>query len=225
MLLNRWCVPTPKTAARRGILDNISKPESPLLSHQERFAVWACVISVAVFCFTSGAVIVSMGGFAPVFPTQACGEIPPPQPERGLGTLFAVIGLAAMFGVYAVCISLALIDWFARNAAGPQPRWLQLCARSAFAAYLIHPWVLVAAQWAYVAGVVSCFGGRSEPSGSLWPQASDGVPPSGACLAGPDNGSGVLLWVGFFFTAVVALVGSFAFGTCLVRIPGLSRVL
>lgn len=196
------------------------QPDTPLLSRNERIVVWGVVVTVAVACFAGGAACVwSDSGCAPVFPAQPC-DAPVPAIEPGPGLLIAVIGFGGVFGVFAVCVSCALLDWFARNAAGPHPQWLRAAARAAFAAYLVHPWVLIPVQWAFVAAVV--------PSGSGgWPLAlpASGVPSSGACLNGPDSGSGALLWAGFAVTAAVAVPGSFVAGAALVRLPLLRDVL
>lgn len=196
----------------------LSQPDSPLLSRWERIVAWAVVTLVALACFWLGAAEYVSGGGAPAMPLQACGEPAPPF-QGNLGTLGAVLAFAAAFGVYAVCISLSLLDAFARHAAGPHPPWLRAAARAAFAAYLVHPWVLIPAQWAYVAAVVA-------PGSGGWPAGVPGVmPPSGACLNGPDGGSGALLWGGFFAVSAVAVPGSFLAGAGLVRLPVLRDVL
>lgn len=169
-------------------------------------------------CFAGAAACVSSdSGCAPIFPQQPCGT-PAPAADPGLGLLLAVLGFGGIFGVYAVCVSLALLDWFARNAAGSPALWLRVAARAAFAAYLVHPWVLIPVQWAFVAAVV-------PPGTGAWPLATPGVPASGACINGPDSGSGALLWAGFAVTSAVAVPGSFAVGYALTRLPLLRDVL
>ena len=195
-----------------------SQPDAPLLSRWERMVAWAVVTVVALACFCLGAAAFASGGGAPAMPVQACGDPAPPF-QGSLGTLSAVLAFAAAFGVYAVCISLALLDACARHAAGPHPPWLRAASRAAFAAYLVHPWVLIPAQWAYVAAVVA-------PGSGGWPVGVPGaVFPSGACLNGPDGGSGALLWGGFFAVSAVAVPGSFLAGAGLVRLPLLRDVL
>ena len=176
------------------------------------------VVIIAIAIFVCGAVAYSLPGVgAPVFPQQACNE-PSRHFTPGAGTAVAVLVFASVFGVFAICISLALLDFFALHVTEPHPWWLKSMSRAAYAAYLVHPWVLIAAQWAYVAVVVG-------PENSGWPKGSGVVPPSGACLNGPDGGSGLLLWGGFFITAAVAIPGSFAAGIGLVSLSFLRDVL
>lgn len=70
-----------------------------------------------------------------------------------------------------------------------------------------------AVQWAYVVAI---------RAGKGWPGASL---VTGACLNGPDGGSGALLWAGFVITGTVTLLGSFLLGAGLVRLPVLRDVL
>lgn len=60
-------------------------------------------------------------------------------------------GFAVVDGVTAVALSVWLIAWFERRGNGAQGRVGAAAARGSYAAYVLHPPLLVAVSWALVA--------------------------------------------------------------------------
>lgn len=125
---------------------------APFTSGQVQFARAVTVLFSTLVFATLSSLYVAGGGGA-FISHNACGE----QPADLLGELNPLWILVILFigstlaGVYAVCISVVLLDFF-RSICGhapPSPLRLWLSATS-YAVYVVHPFVVVTLTGAFI---------------------------------------------------------------------------
>ena len=192
--------------------------EGALGSAWELAAAYAVVIATSLGGFAAAAVLYSRGGGYAFMAANACGE----AADRGMSTLPPdfignFFGMSILLGVFAVCMSIVALD-FCRarcNTAGPLSRWL---AANAYAAYLLHPLVVVPLTWAAVAAYRSLGASIDFAAGSV---------DSTSCLTPPRLRSydAAALAAGFVCVLFASLAIVFPLAAAVRRLPRARSVL
>jgi hypothetical protein len=168
--------------------------------------------------FAAAAALYARGGGYAFMPANGCSE----AADRGmnslppdfLGTFF---GLTMILGVFAVCMSIVALDVCrARcNTAGPLSRWL---AANAYAAYLLHPLVVVPLTWLAVAAFRNLGASITFADGSV---------DSTSCVTPPHLRSHdtAVLAAGFVCVLVASLALVFPLAAAVRRLPRARSVL
>jgi hypothetical protein len=199
------------TAAARGCW--LAEPFPAL----EVAAARAVVVAAAVGIIALHAYIYTAGGGL-LLAANACNAT---QQDWGFdrfggdgGAVLLMFLLSVALGVFCVCMHVAAIDLFQRVAAAPPGPWRRWAAEVAYAAYLLHPFVVMPLTVALVAAARS-----SGAAMAVWSPDNN----SGACFGSP--GDAYWLAVGFFAITAFSLALVYPLATLLKRIPGASRIL
>ena len=122
-----------------------------------------------------------------------------------------ILGLSTLAGVYCMAVNVAMFDIF-RLHFNYTSNVTKFYSESAYAAYVIHPFVLTALTyaWAVILQV-------SGPGAAI---TFDSGPSSTSCIDGDGY-----LWLGSLFTCFFTLALTFPLGYVLRKIPGVDQVL
>lgn len=196
--------------------------DMPLLPWESRIAKVVCA-TFAIALTAALLAIESQGGGMLLLSTNACGD----SPSRSLsGSSFnaavAFTGVVCVAGgVYAVCISLVLIDWF-RAHCEARGRWSSFLAQNAYAVYVMHPIVVIPATAAFIVVIRVAKGdGAMRTWGDI-----NGIPvvDSVDCVSTNGYDAPVLL-AGLLVASVTSLVVIYPLAHIVRRLPGLSQIL
>lgn len=114
---------------------------APFAERDVAIARGAVVAIAAGLLALLGSIYASGGGYY-LLAYNACGVDPAVTAMPGADAVLTILGqlfvLCVVLGVFALCVSVALLDFFQRNAATPGP-WRKWIANVSFAAYLVHP--------------------------------------------------------------------------------------
>jgi hypothetical protein len=152
------------------------------------------------------------GGGSLFLSVNACGA-PSSKGPLGADALPLLFTFATGAGVFAVCVSVALLDgfrsWSGDAAPGPARAWL---AAHSFAAYLVHPFVVLPLTGGFIAVAVR------DGSGS-WDEYRN----SSACL-GTRGGADWLLG-GFLCLTAASLALTYPLAAAVRALPGAREIL
>lgn len=127
-------------------------------------------------------------------------------------------------GVYAVCMSLFQIEFFQRHVNSKGRLW-QLQSEAAYAAYLIHPWVVVPVAWSYHYLLKVASSPDLQPLAFYISYPPRGVSFFSACgILLPSNNE-ACLWLAWGYVSMVSTLVLWPLAYGIKQLPGANRVL
>ena len=191
---------------------------------------WGAALGAALLAlaFAGGmAALYAQGGGLGLLNRNACGA----PPDRGEAAaplallLGALLALATLAGVYAVCVSVAALHLCRRHCNFSTPLWQWLSSAS-YAVYLLHSLVVLPLTHAFFVAVRRV---RGEGLLRAWGAPGGGllVDSAGCLTADPpaEAETAATLALGFVLVTSASLLVTYPLATAIKRIPGLSQIL
>ena len=202
----------------------------PATPDATRFAARALTVFVALVCFGIMALMYSTKWGPYLATDRGDDELPPDDNARDddpdndddtpLAALGGVtVGFSMFFGVGCIAISFAALELAQRhlNFTGPRSKFF---AESAYCVYLIHAYVIVVCEWAYVVAYDRRVGGlRSGDDAPRIHFAKGSVASSTRWESDGD------LWLGWACTVVVSQLIVWPLAAAIRKLPGLNKIL
>jgi hypothetical protein len=182
------------------------------------------ILAIAYIIFLT--VTEQTGGGNLFLNTNACGETAS-KGTLSLGLSIALISCLTIFaGVYAVCVSISLLDIFrsfSSDAQAPKSNsWRLWLTANSYAAYLIHPYIVLPITGVFITIIRKVYNNNNNNTLSDFNSWAD-YRNSNSCL-GTHGGVDILLY-GFLFVAIVSVTLTYPLAALVRMIPYAKQVL
>ena len=148
--------------------------------------------------------------------TNACGQ----TASKGILSLelsIVVIACLTIFaGIYAVCVSISLLDIFRSFAASDAPKsnsWRLWFTANSYAAYLIHPYIVLPLTGVFIAIIRNVYSNNTLSDFNSWADYRN----SNSCL-GNHGGVDILIY-GFLFVSVLSVTLTYPLAALVRMLP------